>query len=95
MKNKEEKNLSNFSSEKTSSSTVNDESEKSPKIRQRFKPSMNNIPKGRKTVMVPLYTLDGINHEASFKSKLQFFNSKANQKPQNNSLLIHNSIGRK
>ena len=92
MKNtKEERNLSNFSSEKTNSSSFNDESEKSPKYKQRFKPSMNNIPKGRKTVAVPLYAFNGINHDASFKSKLQFFNSKANQKSQHSSLPFRNS----
>ena len=92
MKNtKEERNLSNFSSEKTNSSSFNDESEKSPKFKQRFKPSMNNNPKGRKTVAVPLYAFNGINHDASFKSKLQFFNSKANQKSQHSSLPFRNS----
>ena len=93
MKNiKEDNNSSHSSSEKTNSSSFNDETEDSPKFRQRFRAPMNNNFKGRKTVAVPLYSFSGISHEASFKSKLQFFNSKAHQKPQNNTLSLHNAI---
>ena len=93
MKNiKEDNNSSHSSSEKTNSSSFNEESEDSPKFRQRFRAPINNNFKGRKTVAVPLYSFSGISHEASFKSKLQFFNSKAHQKPQNNTLSLHNAI---
>ena len=77
MKNdKEEDKSSYFSSAKTSTSLTEDDKEMFPKSRPRggIKSKINNFQPGRHTVAVPLNSFSGISHNASFQSKLLFFN---------------------
>jgi len=85
MKNKKEEDTSShFSSTKTNSSSVNEDSDIFPKLRPRggIKARANNFQSGRNTVAVPLSSFSGISHNASFQSKLKFFNAgKGTTKP--------------
>ena len=57
-----------IASEKTNSSSVNDDFDIDP----------NNLPRNnRNTISVNFHSLNSISHQASFQSKLMFFNSKA------------------
>ena len=86
MKNKkEEDTFSRFSTTKTNSSSVNEDSDIFPKLRPRgggIKVKANNFQSGRNTVAVPLSSFSGVSHNASFQSKLKFFNAgKGTTKP--------------
>ena len=83
MSNKKEEDSSNFSSTKTNSSTINkDNTSKNEeddifykaRIRGGIKHKSNNYQPGRATISVPLTSFSGISHNASFQSKLLFFN---------------------
>ena len=84
MSNKKEDNSSNYSTSKTNSSSINkdqnlkneEDNDLFPKPRQRvgIKNKMNNNQLGRATMSVPLSSFNGISHNASFQSKLLFFN---------------------
>ena len=82
MNNKEDDKSSHFSSAKTSASLTNEDSDIFPITRQRagIKSKINNFQSGRHTVAVPLNSFSGISHNASFQSKLLFFNG-GKQKP--------------
>lgn len=77
--NKEDDKSSLFSSAKTSASLTNEDSDLFPKSRPRagggIKSKINNFQAGRHTVAVPLNSFSGISHNASFQSKLLFFNA--------------------
>ena len=78
MKNKKEYDKSShFSSAKTSSSLMEEDSDIFPKTRPRggIKSKINNAQPGRHTIAVPLNTFSGVSHNASFQSKLLFFNA--------------------
>ena len=86
MKNKKEEDTSSrFSTTKTNSSSVNEDSDIFPKLRPRgggIKVKANNFQSGRNTVAVPLSSFSGVSHNASFQSKLKFFNAgKGTTKP--------------
>ena len=84
MSNKKEDNSSNYSTSKTNSSSINkdqnlkneEDNDLFPKQRQRvgIKNKMNINQPGRATISVPLSSFNGISHNASFQSKLLFFN---------------------
>ena len=77
MKNNKDGDSSNhYSSTKTNSSSKNDDNDIFAKNRQRggIKSKINNFQPGRHTVAVPLNSFSGISHNASFQSKLLFFN---------------------
>ena len=84
MSNKKEDNSSNYSTSKTNSSSINkdqnlkneEDNDLFPKPRQRvgIKNKMNINQPGRATISVPLSSFNGISHNASFQSKLLFFN---------------------
>ena len=84
MSNKKEDNSSNYSTSKTNSSSINkdqnlkneEDNDLFPKPRQRvgIKNKTNNNQPGRATISVPLSSFNGISHNASFQSKLLFFN---------------------
>ena len=84
MSNKKENNSSNYSTSKTNSSSINkdqnlkneEDNDLFPKQRQRvgIKNKMNINQPGRATISVPLSSFNGISHNASFQSKLLFFN---------------------
>ena len=84
MRNKKEDNSSNYSTSKTNSSSINkdqnlkneEDNDLFPKQRQRvgIKNKMNINQPGRATISVPLSSFNGISHNASFQSKLLFFN---------------------
>ena len=72
-----------FSTAKTNSSSINkdtssknEEDELYHKTRTRggVKHKINNFQPGRATISVPLSSFNGISHNASFQSKLLFFN---------------------
>ena len=77
MKKKNEDN-SNNSSIKTNSSSINEDTEydKYQKTRPRggIKSKANNFQTGRNTICVPMSNFSGISSNASFQSKLLFFN---------------------
>ena len=77
MKKKNEDN-SNNSSIKTNSSSINEDTEydKYQKTRARggIKSKANNFQAGRNTICVPMSNFSGISSNASFQSKLLFFN---------------------
>ena len=77
MKKKNEEN-SNNSSIKTNSSSINEDTEydKYQKTRPRggIKSKANNFQAGRNTICVPMSNFSGISSNASFQSKLLFFN---------------------
>ena len=78
MKNKKEYDKSSqFSSAQTSSSLMEENSDIYLKSRPRggIKSKINNFQQGRHTVAVPLNTFSGVSHNASFQSKLLFFNA--------------------
>lgn len=74
--NKEGDSSSHNSSTKTNSSSLNEDNDVFPKNRPRggIKSKINNFQPGRHTVAVPLNSFSGISHNASFQSKLLFFN---------------------
>ena len=81
MSNKKENE--SFSTDKTNSSSINkdtfsknEEDELYHKTRTRggVKHKINNFQPGRATISVPLSSFSGISHNASFQSKLLFFN---------------------
>ena len=84
MSNKKEDNSSYYSTSKTNSSSINkdqnlkneEDNDLFPKQRQRvgIKNKMNINQPGRATISVPLSSFNGISHNASFQSKLLFFN---------------------
>ena len=83
MNNKKEDDSSSCSTAKTNSSSINkDNSSKNEeddifhKARTRggFKHKGNNFQPGRATISVPITSFNGISHNASFQSKLLFFN---------------------
>ena len=77
MKNNKDGDSSNhYSSTKTNSSSKNDDNDIFAKNRPRggIKSKINNFQPGRHTVAVPLNSFSGISHNASFQSKLLFFN---------------------
>ena len=84
MSNKKEDNSSNYSTSKTNSSSINkdqnlkneEDNDLFPKQRKRvgIKNKMNINQPGRATISVPLSSFNGISHNASFQSKLLFFN---------------------
>ena len=84
MSNKKEDNSSNYSTSRTNSSSINkdqnlkneEDNDLFPKQRQRvgIKNKMNINQPGRATISVPLSSFNGISHNASFQSKLLFFN---------------------
>ena len=77
--NNEEDKSSHFSSAKTSSSFTEEDKDLFPKSRPRggIKSKLNNFQPGpgRHTIAVPLNSFSGISHNASFQSKLLFFNA--------------------
>ena len=77
--NKEEDKSSHFSSAKTSSSLTEEDKDLFPRSRPRggIKSKLNKIQPGpgRHTIAVPLNSFSGISHNASFQSKLLFFNA--------------------
>jgi hypothetical protein len=81
--NKKEDDSSSFSTAKTDSSTINkdyttknEEDDLYTKTRQRagIKHKINSFQPGRATINVPITSFNGISHNASFQSKLLFFN---------------------
>ena len=83
MSNKKEDDSSSISTAKTNSSSLNkDNSSKNEeddifhKARTRggIKHKVNNFQPGRATISVPITSFNGISHNASFQSKLLFFN---------------------
>ena len=83
MINKKEDVSSCFSTAKTDSSTINkdnstknEEEDLYTRTRQRvgIKHKINNFQPGRATINVPISNFNGISHNASFQSKLLFFN---------------------
>ena len=83
MSNKKEDDSSSCSTAKTNSSSINkDNSSKEEeddifyKARTRggIKHKVNNFQPGRATISVPITSFNGISHNASFQSKLLFFN---------------------
>ena len=80
---KKEDDSSSFSTAKTDSSTINkdnktknEEDDLYTKTRQRggIKHKINSFQPGRATINVPITSFNGISHNASFQSKLLFFN---------------------
>lgn len=76
---KNNKDDDNFYSGKTNSSSKGENGDMLQKIRPRCgvksnKVNNNNFQSGRHTVAVPLTNFSGISHNASFQSKLLFFN---------------------
>ena len=74
--NKEIDSSSHLSSAKTNSSLINEDNDLLPNTRQRggIKSKINAFQPQRHTVAVPLNSFSGISHNASFQSKLLFFN---------------------
>ena len=74
--NKEIDSSNHFSSAKTNSLSINKDNELLPNTRPRggVKSKINAFQPQRHTVAVPLNTFSGISHNASFQSKLLFFN---------------------
>lgn len=74
--NKEIDSSNHFSSSKTNSLSINKDNELLPNTRPRggVKSKINAFQPQRHTVAVPLNTFSGISHNASFQSKLLFFN---------------------
>ena len=77
------KDDSSISTAKTNSSSINkdnsskDEEEdvfQKPRTRGGIKHKIGNFQPGRATISVPLSSFNGISHNASFQSKLLFFN---------------------
>ena len=85
MKKKNEDN-SNNSSIKTNSSSINEDTEydKYQKTRPRggIKSKANNFQTGRNTICVPMSNFSGISSNASFQSKILFFNGGKPKKKQ-------------
>ena len=76
MKNNTEKDSSSlYSSTKINSSSKNDDIFPKQRPRGGIKSKINNFQSGRHTVAVPLNSFSGISHNASFQSKLKFFNN--------------------
>ena len=76
MKNNTEKDSSSlYSSTKTNSSSKNEDIFPKQRPRAGIKSKVNNFQAGRHTVAVPLNSFSGISHNASFQSKLKFFNN--------------------
>ena len=73
MKKKNEEN-SNNSSIKTNSSSINENEEIKTRPRGGIKSKVNNFQPGRNTICVPMSNFSGISSNASFQSKLLFFN---------------------
>ena len=74
--NKEIDSSSQLSSAKTNSSLINEDNDLLPNTRPRggIKSKINAFQPQRHTVAVPLNNFSGISHNASFQSKLLFFN---------------------
>ena len=74
--NKEFDSSSHLSSAKTNSSLINEDNDLLPNTRPRggIKSKINAFQPQRHTVAVPLNNFSGISHNASFQSKLLFFN---------------------
>ena len=74
--NKDDDNSSHFSSAKTNSSSIGEDSDIFPKTRPRggVKSKGNNFQPVRHTVAIPITSFNGVSHNASFQSKLLFFN---------------------
>ena len=74
--NKEIDSSSQLSSAKTNSSLINEDNDLLPNTRPRggIKSKINSFQPQRYTVAVPLNSFSGISHNASFQSKLLFFN---------------------
>ena len=60
---------------KTNSSSKNEDIFSKQRPRGGIKSKINNFQPGRHTVAVPLNSFSGISHNASFQSKLKFFNN--------------------
>ena len=76
MKNNKEKDSSSLnSSTKTNSSSKNEDIFAKQRPRGGIKSKINNFQPGRHTIAVPLNSFNGISHNASFQSKLKFFNN--------------------
>ena len=94
-KNKEDDKSSLFSSAKTSASLTNEDSDLFPKSRPRgggIKSKINNFQAGRHTVAVPLNNFSGISHNASFQSKLLFFNAGKTGKKFQHAPVTHDKV---
>ena len=96
-KNKEDDKSSLFSSAKTSASLTNEDSDLFPKSRPRgggggIKSKINNFQAGRHTVAVPLNSFSGISHNASFQSKLLFFNAGKTGKKFQHAPVTHDKV---
>ena len=95
MKNKEEEDKSShFSSAKTSTSLTNEDLDIFPKSRPRggIKSKINNYQPGRHTITVPLNSFSGISHNASFQSKLLFFNGGKTKPKIQHAPLAHDKV---
>ena len=73
--NTEKDSSSLYSSTKTNSSSKNEDIFPKQRPRAGIKSKINNFQPGRHTVAVPLNSFSGISHNASFQSKLKFFNN--------------------
>ena len=95
MKNNKDGDSSNhYSSTKTNSSSKNDDNDIFAKNRQRggIKSKINNFQPGRHTVAVPLNSFSGISHNASFQSKLLFFNAGKTGKKFQHAPVTHDKV---
>ena len=67
-------NTSTLNKEQSSKKEEDEDFLRKTRIRGGVKHKINNFQAGRATISVPLSSFNGINHNASFQSKLLFFN---------------------